>query len=169
MRTERGKGGVSGPRRMARAHWIKALEELPRVVGSPWIVTVTSSTSPCLSVPECPYPSPRGTVWMRPRAQHKGPAQPWCSAPVSMRGCTDPRAVGSHQCVRPHLQNQQQPRLHAPGYCLCHRDRGRTICPGARGNFGCALDQGLGTECRSQGAGEGMVPLASSAAPGWGG
>lgn len=65
-----GKGGVSFPGSMARAHWIKALKELPRVVGSPWIVAVTSSTPLCLSIPKCPYPSPWGTVWMRPRFQH---------------------------------------------------------------------------------------------------
>lgn len=46
-----GKGGVSLPGSMARAHWIKALKELPRVVGSPWIGAV-ASVSPSVPTPD---------------------------------------------------------------------------------------------------------------------
>lgn len=72
LREERmGKRGSVFPLQSGKGYLVKALEGLPRVVGSPWIVPITSSTSLCLSVPKCPYPSPRGTVRMTPRAQQK--------------------------------------------------------------------------------------------------
>lgn len=56
-----GEKGTVFPQQSGKGSLVKALKELPRVVGPPWIGTVTSSKSLCLSIPKCPYPSPRGT------------------------------------------------------------------------------------------------------------
>lgn len=48
------------PSSMVRAQWIKALKELPRLMGSPQVVTVASSTSLSLSVPQASLPQPVG-------------------------------------------------------------------------------------------------------------
>lgn len=68
----------------------------------------------------------------------------------------------------PASRAKTSPSFVFPSTAYATEPRGRIICVGARGSFWCALEQGLGTECRSKGAGAGTVLLPSSPAAGWG-
>jgi len=138
MRGRWDKAGVGTlrvfPKVLGKGFVDKALQELPRLMGSPQVVTMASSISLCLSVPRHPYPSPWGRAWLRPKTQCKPSAEPWSSDPI-LRSChTVPQPVGSHRHVFA-SRSKNSPRSISPGPAYTTERWGRMICPRARGTL----------------------------------